>query len=818
MIKEKVRALDPAAPASKPAPLKISLGLSESPRVRRDVRDRVVQAVSSAGFPAPEVEVLSAYKQGFFWLTEKILPALKGKAVERLTIRFSEEKEDLTRPKRTYSEPARWLQELYPVDEILARDLGIPLERIEFEIKEPGGPLYEVRAFDGKNALLFEGRFTPRTKDIPLLTVLPEWGTARITCGWLRIESGTSILADTDIQTDLEKFWAYYQNEVLGPVYSHIMKKTGQEPTFSKQPYFKRLMVDLRASEPDFRIGLDEEVCSSLEALHDEIYFDTLDLLRGITRFDPEDRELPPDTSRSSAPGNVLPFIHPSIEGGPTRVKVTFDDWPGPSPEIALKWKEKGRDEVMRKIVFPALKPKDVRLPGFVWNGKDGRVEELWLEADWDKESDYLAIIDILDAYRKAGEKGLVEDPFRYPRLARIKVRLRVQDQEKEEIVPVVPKPAEAEAASGAPAPKTDEAIVTTRDIISPAMCQAIVRRLGQYRVIRSYVGGQSYEGRDVPVLEMYLPLEKYVSIARLVTFKPTLQLSARQHANEVSSTNYLLKFAELVARDGAYQEALKKMNFVLQPMENPDGADLAYELQKIEPFHSLHAGRYSSLGVDIGYQMGSKPLLPEAAVRPGLYGKWLPDIYLNLHGYPSHEWVQQFSNYTPYLFRDYWVPKGWFTYYRTLSLPIYGKWKEAGDDLMGFIIRELGADGKISDSNRKFYDRYRRWAGRWAPHMDALEIYDGVNIFAKRKASTEVRMSTRTQITFVEQTPEVMDETATGSWLNFLCDQGLAYLRAHVNYLSQAKFDLVRIEEESQDRVRISFVRGRPGRVGKTE
>jgi len=366
--------------------------------------------------------------------------------------------------------------------------------------------------------------------------------------------------------------------------------------------------------------------------------------------------------------------------------------------------------------------------------------------------------------------------------------------------------------------PKPDEAVVTTREIISPAMCRAIVERLAGFKVIRSYVGGRSYEGRDVPVLEMYLPLEKYVSIPRLVTFKPTLQMSARQHANEVSSTNYLLKFAELVARDPVYQDSLKKMNFVLQPMENPDGADLAYELQKIEPFHSLHAGRYSSLGVDIGYQLGSKPLLPEAAVRPALYNKWLPDIYLNLHGYPSHEWVQQFSNYTPYLFRDYWVPKGWFTYYRALSLPVYDKWKEAGEELMGFIIEELGADEKIRDSNRKYYDRYNRWAGRWAPHMDALEIYDGVNIFAKRKASTENKMSARTQATFVEQTPEVMDETATGSWLNFLCDQGLAYLRAHMKYLARARFDVVRLEEESQDRVRISFVRGRPAAAQKTK
>jgi hypothetical protein len=99
---------------------------------------------------------------------------------------------------------------------------------------------------------------------------------------------------------------------------------------------------------------------------------------------------------------------------------------------------------------------------------------------------------------------------------------------------------------------------------------------------------------------------------------------------------------------------------------------------------------------------------------------------------------------------------------------------------------------------------------------MDSLEIYDGVNVFAKRKSPAEAKMSARAQTTFVEETPELMDETATGPWLSFLCDQGLAYLRAHVNYLTQAAFAIVRLEEEIQDRVRISFLRARPGTVKK--
>ncbi|OGD29515.1 MAG: hypothetical protein A2V57_05780 [Candidatus Aminicenantes bacterium RBG_19FT_COMBO_65_30] len=810
LLKEKLRAL--VDTAGKSGGIDVSLGVSESPAVREKVRKEVEAFLGESGFPAAAVEVLSAYKPGFFWLTERILPALKGKGVHRLTIRFAEEREDFTRPKRAYAEPGRWLQELYPVDEILSRELGIPLERVEFETGGPGGPVYRIEAVDDKGAVLLEQSFTPRTRAIPLSNVLPEWGTARTTCGWLRVEAGGTVVCDVPLETDLEKFWGFYQEDVLKAVVGHVRKKTGEEPTFSKQPYFKRLLVDLQASEPDYRIGLDEEIISSLEAIHDEIYFDTLDLLRGITRFDPEDKDIAADTSRSSAPGNVLPSLHPSLEGGPAKARVVLEDWPAPAPQVVLRWKEKGHDPVSRKVVFPTLKPKDTRATELVFDGRSGRVGNIVFESEWEKEADYLTVIETLGAWRKLFEAGLLGDTLSFPQLDGVTVRLRWQTQEKDERLPVVFVP----GANPAPLvpPRPDEILVTTRDIISPAMAGDIVRRLSALKAVRSYIGGRSYEGRDVPVLELYLPLEKYVSLPRLVTFKPTLQVVARQHANEVSSTNYLLRFAELLARDPEAREALKKMNFVFQPMENPDGAELAYGMQQNEPFHSLHAGRYGSLGVDIGYQTGTKPLLPEAAVRTRLYDRWLPDIFLNLHGYPSHEWVQPFSNYTPYLFRDYWIPKGWFTYFKALNLPIYGEHREAGKALMKLIAEELGANAEIAASNRKLYDRYERWAGRWAPHMNALEATDGVLIFAKRKGPTENRLTPRARMTFAEQTPEVMDETATGDWLEFLCEQGLAYLRAHVKYFGRAGFQVVRIEEEGRERIRLTLVRGRPGRT----
>lgn len=813
LLKDKLRAI--VEGAGKGGAVEVSVGVSESPAVREKARGEIKAFLASSGFPAAKVEVASAYKPGYFWLLESVVPALKGKPVDRLTIRFAEAREDFSRVKRTYAEPSRWLQELYPVDEILSRELALPLDRIAFEVAETGGAVYRVQAADAKGAVLLDQGFTPRTREIPLSGVLPEWGTAVATTGWVRVVAGGTVVCDQLLETDLEKFWGFYQREVLPAVVAQIKKKTGGEPTFAKQPYFKRLLVDLQASEPDFKIGLDEEIVSSLEAIHDEIYFDTLDLLRGITRFDPEDKEAAADTSRSSAPGNVFPSLHPSLEGGAAKVKVVLEDWPSASPQVTLRSKERGRDEVVAKTVFPALKPKDSRAAELVFDGRSGRVANVVFESDWDKESDYLAVIEIAGTWRRLAEAGLIKDAFRYPALDALTLKPRYQTQEKEERLAVAPVPVGRPAAPAPAAPPAATAIVSTREIISPDAAADLVRRLAALAGVRGYVAGRSFEGREVPVLELFLPMAKYVSLPRLVTVKPTLQAVARQHANEVSSTSYLLRFAELLARDPAAREALKKMSFVFEPVENPDGAALAFAMQKNEPFHSLHAGRYGALGVDMGYQTGAKPLLPEAAVRTRLYDRWAPDVVLNLHGYPSHEWVQPFSNYTPYLFRDYWIPKGWFTFFRSVNLPLYEDHRAAAAALRKAIAAELTSDPAIDASNKRFLDRFERWAARWAPHQDALEIEDGLAVFAKRKGPTEVRMTPRTRTTFSEQTPELMDETATGDWLDFLCSQGLAYLRAHVKYLTQAAFPLVRIEEEVRGRTRLTLMRGRPGVTG---
>jgi len=127
--------------------------------------------------------------------------------------------------------------------------------------------------------------------------------------------------------------------------------------------------------------------------------------------------------------------------------------------------------------------------------------------------------------------------------------------------------------------------------------------------------------------------------------------------------------------------------------------------------------------------------------------------------------------------------------------------------DIESITIRFAEEKDDFNKLKRFYTEPYR-----WQPHMNYLEIYDGVNLYIKRRSSRESRLTPRRRTTFVEETPELMDETAHGSWLEFLTDQGLAYLQAHINYLANSTHAIVRIEEESQDRIHIQFMRRRPG------
>ena len=137
-------------------------------------------------------------------------------------------------------------------------------------------------------------------------------------------------------------------------------------------------------------------------------------------------------------------------------------------------------------------------------------------------------------------------------------------------------------------------------------------------------------------------------------------------------------------------------MNVILHPVENPDGAQMAYDLQKLTPTHMLHAGRYSALGMDVGVAGRAWPIrcCRNRWCAAKVWREWLPDIYLNPHGYPSHEWVQQFAGYVPPGFRSYWSSRGWYTTIGGAARSALSRaCAQATEAIREAIVREINAN-----------------------------------------------------------------------------------------------------------------------------
>jgi hypothetical protein len=65
--------------------------------------------------------------------------------------------------------------------------------------------------------------------------------------------------------------------------------------------------------------------------------------------------------------------------------------------------------------------------------------------------------------------------------------------------------------------------------------------------------------------------------------------------------------------------------------------------------------------------------------------------------------------------------------------------------------------------------------------------------------------------ITVFSSITEAMDETAQGEWMDLVTRMGFGFLMASVRFLDEAEYTLYRLEEERQEKIRLSLTRPRP-------
>ncbi len=798
----------------------VEVRLSESPEVRKDLADKARAELAQAGARDPQVTVLSAYKQGYLWLTEQVYPRLKGKGARTIRIRVKEYVPDLTKTYKFYMVPSRWLQELYPADEIAQRELGIPRQNFSLELVRDATDTYAFEAADAAGRIVYQAAFSPKVVEREYLDKFPGWSRVEVTTGWLRARVDGQSIVDARIATDPERFWDYYQAKVLPRIYDHVMKVTDNKPLPDKQPFHRDLDIEVWMSEPDFRIGVDEELVSSLESLHEDLYFVTLDFFDALGRTTTK--------RRLAGPGKIFPIIHPARNGQAGQARVLYAGNASTKSMLQVSYTVKGEDKPTRVskdlAAVDATPPVVTRVVA-----RPDRLREIELQVEAKDDASAARAADAIDGLARLHAAGLYRQVLSYAHVDGLALSVVLKDARARRVVASTGEapPSNVRHASGKPAGP----VVTWDHIISPEESEDIVRKLSAYPEIKSYRAGRSYRGRDISVMEITLPTpSELVSTAKLTAYKPTLLITGRQHANEVSSTSHILRLAELLATDPAYTAILEHVNIILHPVENPDGAAMAYDLQKLTPTHMLHAGRYSALGMDVQSQVGRPdPLLPEALVRGRLWEEWLPDIYLNPHGYPSHEWVQQFAGYVPPGFRSYWSTRGWYTSMGGLRDPRYPDHVGAVEALREAIVREINSNVDVREMDLRAQDRYRKWAFGYAPYVFNQEVYKDTTIYYTDPETGEPRgtslapsggsrqsMRNWPQVTFESGGTETPDETAQGAWLTLVTKPGFSYLMAHVKYLRDGRYRIDRIEDDGpQDSVNLTMLRVRPVKPG---
>jgi hypothetical protein len=846
--------------------VKLVARVSEGPEERRKL---TAQLQSMLGQHAT-IEVLCAFKQGYSWLMDQIAPALAGKPVASLRIEFAKNVDSTNI--RTMQSEARWVQELYPVDEMLARKLNIPLDKIaleEIEEPTPHTPTYRVRALDAAGKEILVRDFTVSAVMQPYNGVIPRYEQVQVETGWVHLEAGGKVLLNQRIRTDIEEFWDHYQNQTLPKIYQFVLSQAHGDLRTEFSPPFDTIKLDIHMSEPDYSLDLDRERISSLEALQEDTLYSTdvfMSMMGDLLTGRPV-----------TYTGRVLPIVHASEDGQDGHVRVEFYGKPAANPLVRLSWTDaQGKrhkqernlpaltGEMQPRLIQARVKAGEAGIERLTWMlpadfARDDYDQWLHLEGQDQVDRNIFSVEQArsqLHWLEQMHAAGIYRDEVAYPHLHQMAVEFDLPLAPN--AVPETPAPREFATFAVTPPATPRPMIADIKPIagtpfvqwdepISPAENAAILARLATYAGVNVYWMGRSYLGENVWAADIMLPSPALLrSWPKETTLKASIVYSGRQHANEVSSTSHINKLAEQLVTDPAKRALLNKVNVVIHPITNPDGAQLSVDLAKITPDNMLHPGYHGALSADVSAGQGeTDPVYPESRTRRQLIEAWQPDAFLNPHGYPSHEWVQPFSEYTAWVQsrqgansgRAWWIPRGWFTslgYVRDDTHPYSKMIAYALQDRI--VAAERKVPGLLPLEDR-MNARYERFGQRWQPRDMFQPIVDGIRIYMSLKGSggrgggaagaaggeggaTGAGAGTpgsggvtglSADVTWDAGYTEAPDETAHGDYMKLMASAGLAFDYVHLQYLVDGDLRIARTQREAAGSVTWRVERPRP-------
>jgi hypothetical protein len=341
-------------------------------------------------------------------------------------------------------------------------------------------------------------------------------------------------------------------------------------------------------------------------------------------------------------------------------------------------------------------------------------------------------------------------------------------------------------------------------------------KRLVDHPSIHLWQVEKSFEKRPIYAVEVTAPrVSRFVSTHKLSLYKPTVLIETGHHPNEVSSMPAIRELVEEIVTSRS--EWLKRINLVVIPYANPDGVALHRELTKDNPEWKHHAARYNAVGLEYTTHRFRRTIFGEARVVPALFYRWLPDVIIDDHGIPSHEWTQPFTGYNspPRFPVSYWVPISLFYgIARELDETAYPQHKAVLQEVQLAIEDRMRQNERIWKKNKHYVDRYIRYGHKWEPEIFPLQD-DRELIFYRwptkaDRAATSL-ISRHPEWCTLDLITEAADETVYGEALRDCVEAHKLFDRAVVEWVAGHPQTVARISNESAIRLQ----RARPLQMG---
>lgn len=774
----------------------IKAAVSEDEKVRKNIAEKISDQCSAKGAVLEELQLVCSYKQGYSWIKETVIPKIQNKNCDKVQICFkpflpkgqtvwmdengatpSYHNLKADDPDKWYDLPIRYLQELYPIEDELVKQLNIPKENIVFSVLETDEDITYLFKGYSKEKTVYTETYFARCSERAYLDEYTRMGKVHPSTNYIEAVLNGKEIINRTFKSDLENVWDIYQSKVLPKCRKYIEEKYKGSPAAENQPFFSCLELDIALSEPDEKLSSRQDLISSLDALHEDMYFAGADYFKnlGVHNFG----------QMFDSPGLILPKI--IKREGKGSFKATLFDTKSDKAKIICQGStvcgqtdRKNFNAYITKVTWENM---------------------LCVTAKAEGVSD-----DFLKAYAQIINDGISDIKEEFSKDCIINF-----ESENGNIYPAYIK-----------AVKYQKDI----DINSIDICENsvigydeyinIINQLKRVQGLEVMCTARSYSGRKVYSVWIKPQYQGYLSMTKRLTAIPSVTINARHHANEVSSTNAAFMLIKKILTCDEYKNLPDKLNLVITPVENTDGCAIHYALQKDNPNWKLHVARFNALGREFfSDTFKTDTIHTEAMAFTQIYEKYIPDIMVDNHGVPSHEWEQQFSGYTSPSYKGFWLPRSLlYGYYWCIKQEEYRENLSVNKSIQNAIADKIAGCEQMAQLNSQWAYQFEKYAHAWMPKLFPAQYYKGmIDYFIDFDYNSEHKYpSIRFPwITSCCYTSEVADETAQGDYLNLCAKAHLAHDEATLQLIMNAKIKYNKFINADRTDISGCFKRVRP-------